>query len=994
MRTPLWILDFTDNSRSDRFFNTWWKAYMENSSEPIHPNDKWFYVSSCVGRKYEDILDDAGHLTLQRDGRDSLIPIFGYKGREEQKILNVVFIGDLTDEKNTIPFFHFWATELRLALLQDETQWTTLRRVHFYGMLWRPNTAATAPGISVKSRGFLQELNVLMKQDVNHTPFRSISFIESPSEELEKNAAFEKMYLATLQLSAKDFIEDNVNRRFLDLSTSAVFFESFVQSQQGEFLLSSSLVEKLARSKEPAFYNIEAAQKYVDNDQDTLVCFEAETIANGLKEDCPIPNAKTYAFSLEPGISPWSTKLKRVWEEYYCDFIPNYKKNLVNRVKRGLKSFVRDYREKLYANQKKTISSLAALLQKQVFRIFVDPSASEYVGLQQAEKILAVYEQRIKDLSADRSEIKIQPFGIPEELKNAAKQAKVENRTPKEALDVLEYKISHHPVVLLAMVFRALVLGGLLAFLAWNYLPLFYDAEVVLGCTIGVGVLPLLISALGQRNRRIRIEALKKQYIGVMLNRCQEELRDELIQCLQTTYDELVEFCKWLQKNKLEFLEEHLSVLNPANFSFEASPVLQPLIKAGKASKSEDNLVLIPPVSVEDIADEQLTGTFGRLPLLDFGNGIPLHRVNIDGVNKDIREVMRKDVPMSQLVKDLMKARAKVKQSIEREATFTSKDKKGKTLLLLDVSGSMSGQPLEDLKQAVHSLEESYSVEWIAFDDKVVASSFDEGANIDALCSGGCTHFIPPLMLAVKKMKEELFDDIILISDGCPFETVESILAVALQLQQPLNTISIGTSGAEVMKELSEKTAGTQIVVDEVKEIIHWEGKMQAIVKLGEVGEFTFGQLLAKCHIPGCARALCAFVRSRMPKEAVTLNSLIAEFPGAGLAEWAQTTKRGSALSHTANILEEQYVLGTNEAASHDDSFMKVVEQELLSPCPIVVEDPFILATLMCYRGLKLTDFAWVGIDETCADLNDREQLQSLLQDGMIITNLYDRPIR
>ena len=644
MRTPLWILDFTENSHSSRFFETWWKAFMENSSEPIHPDDKWFYVSSCAGRKYEEILDEAGHLTLQRDGRDPLIPVFGYKGREEQKILNVVFIGDITDEKNTIPSFHFWATKLRLALLQDETQWTTLRRVHFYGMLWRPNTAATAPGISAKSRGFLQELNVLMKQDVNHTPFRSISFIESPAEELEKAAAFEKMYLATLQLSAKDFIEDNVNHRFLDLSASAVFFESFVQSQQGEFLLSSSLIEKLARSKEPAFYNVEAAQKYVDDDQDTLECFEAKTIANGLKEDCPIPNAKTYAFSLEPGISPWSTKLKRVWEEYYCDFIPNYKKNLVNRVKRGLKSFTRDYREKLYANQKKTITSLATLLQKQVFRIFVDPSASEYVGLQQAEKILAVYKQRIQDLAAGGSEINIQPFGIPDELTNAAKQAKAENRTPKEALAVLEYKISHHPVVLLAMVFRALVLGGLLAFLAWTYLPLFFKAEVVLGCAIGVGILPLLISALGQSNRRIRIEALKQQYIGVMLNRCQEELRDELIKCLQTTYDELAEYCKWLQKNKLEFLEEHLSVLNPADFSFEASPVLQPLVKAGKASKGEENIVLIPPISVEDIADEQLTGSFGRLPLLDFGGGIPLHRVNIDGVNKDICEVMKKDV--------------------------------------------------------------------------------------------------------------------------------------------------------------------------------------------------------------------------------------------------------------------------------------------------------------------------------------------------------------
>lgn len=993
MRTPLWILDFTDGCRSARFFETWWKAFIENSSEPVPDDDKWFFVSSCAGRSYEDILGDAGHLTLQRDGRDPLIPVFKYKGREEQKVLNVVFFGDITDEKDTIPHFHFWATKLRTALLSDETQWTTLRRVHFYGMLWRPNTAAIAPGVSAKTRGFLQELNMLMNQDINHVPFRSVSFVESPSDAVEKRSAFDKMYLATLQLSADDFIGDNAKHRYLDLSASGVFFEASVQAQQGEFILSSALVEKLARSKDPAFYDPTAAQEYVDSDEDTLECFEAKTIVNSLKEDCPVLNSKTYSFDIQPGISPWSTKLKRVWAEYYCDFIPNYKKNLVNRVKRGLKTFSRDYREKLYANQKATITQLAALLQKQVFRIFVDPSASKYVGLQQAEKILEVYKLRIHDLSS--GDAAIQPFGIPDELKGAARQAQAEHRTPEDALAVLEHKIKNHPVVLLAMVFRTLVLGGLLAFLAWTYLPILIGAEAALACTIGAGVLPLLIGVLGQRARRIRIESLKQQYIGVMLNKCQQELREEIINCLKTTYEEIDAYCTWLKKNKLQFLEEHLSVLSPADFSFEESPVIQPLIKAGKARPGgEENVVLIPPVSVEDISDEELTGSFGRLPLIDFSEGIPMHRVNINGVDKDIQEVMKQEVTMSGLVKDMMDAHAGIRQSIEREATFTSKDIKGKTLLLLDVSGSMSGENLEDLKKAVHALEDSYCVEWIAFSDDVVASSFDEGANIDALEADGGTNFIPPLTLAAEKIQEDLYDDVILISDGCPFEPVEKILGVALQLQQPLNTISIGGEGADVMKELSEKTAGIQIIVEDVKEIVRWEGKMEAIVQLGEVGEFTFGQLIAKCHIPGCAKALRAFVHSRMRQEAVTLSSLIAEYPGEGLAEWAHVTRHGASLSHTATLLEEQYTLSTNETASTDVDFLRVLEGHLERPQTVVVEDPFILSILLCVRGLNLSDFAWAGLDETCADLNDKAALASLLPEGTMICNLYNRPIR
>lgn len=993
MRTPLWILDFTDECRSAGFFETWWKAFMENSPEPVPSDDKWFYVSSGAGRSYEDILNDAGHLTLQRDERDPLIPVFKYKGREDQKVLNVVFIGDVTDENNTIPKFHFWATRLRTALLDDETQWTTLRRVHFYGMLWRPNTAAIAPGVSARTRGFLQELNMLMCQDINHVPFRSVSFVESPSDAVEKRSAFDKMYLATLQLSADDFIGDNDRHRFLDLSATGVFFEASVQAQQGEFILSSALIEKLARSKDAAFYNVTAAQELVDSDQETLECFEAKTIVNGLKEDCPVLSSKTYAFDIEPGISPWSTKLRRVWAEYYCDFIPNYKKNLVNRVKRGIKTFTRDYREKLYANQKEVITSLAALLQKQVFRIFVDPSASKYVGLQQAEKILEVYKQRIRDLST--GEAHIEPFGIPDELRGAAKQAKAENRTPADVLAVLEHKIKNHPVILLAMVFRTLVLGGLLAFLSLTYLPLLIGPEAVVGCAIAVGVLPLLIGILGQRARRIRIESLKQQYIGVMLSKCQDELRDEIIKCLQTTYEEIDAYCAWLKRNKLEFLEEHLSVLSPADFSFEESPVIKPLVKTGNnRPEGEENVILIPPVSVEDISDDQLTGSFDRLPLLDFSHGIPMHRVNINGVEKDMQEVMKQDVMMSGLVKDLMSARATVKQSIESEATFISKDVKGRTLLLLDVSGSMAGENLKDLKKAVHALEESYSVDWIAFSDDVVSSSFDDDANIDLLEASGGTNFIPPITLAAAKIHEELFDDIILISDGCPFEPVEDIMAVALQLQQPLNTISIGNEGADVMKELSERTAGIQVVVDEVKEIVRWEGKMESIVQLGEVGEFTFGQLIAKCHIPGCAKALRSFVHSRMSQDAVTLHSLIADYPGEGLAEWAHFTRRGSSLSHTATPIEEQYTLSANEAASADDGFLRVLQREVGAPRVIALEDPFILAILLYFRGLTLNDFAWAGLDETCADLNDRATLASLLPEGTMICNMYNRPIR
>ena len=994
MRTPLWILDFNEGNMTAAFLERWWRAYSLNSSEKPDEQDKWYHISSCSGKTFEEILWDAGHLTIRRDGVDPLIPLFG--GIARQDTLNVVFMGDITDEKCTIPNFHFWAARLRKSLLSEDSQWTTVPCVNFYGMLWRPATAAVAPGVSAKTRGFLQELNLLMKQDVNHAPFRSVSFIESSDRSEDRTAAFEQMNLAALYLTAEDYLGDVDYHRFVDLKATGVFYEASVHAEQGEFVLSNALVDRIAHSREPEFYDKNAAASFVDSNQDFLGTFAPETLGALLTDECPHPNGKTYAYDIKPGISPWSTKLRKVWAEYYCDYIPNYKKNLVNRVKRSLKSFVRDFKEKLYHNQKKVVSTEAAALQKQVFRIFEDTSSSKFISLAQAEEILAVYKKRIEDAAQSQTDVKIQPFAIPSELKGAAKQAEAENRTPEEALAVLEDKISHHPVAVFALLIRALVLGFLCSFIAWRFLPEIMDVGVALVLTTVLGILPLVVALLKFRVMRIRVEALKQQYVGVMLLRAEEELRTEILACLKVTYQELLQYCDWLKQYKIHFLQEHLSVLPPSTLSFIESSVLQPLVKAGTRINEEENVVLIPPVAIDAYDDVQFSGSFGRKPLLNFDDFSSTHKICIDGNDYDVKAVIRNSHLLSILVKDLMSARAKVRRSIERAATFSSKDIKGKTLLLLDISGSMGGQKLEDLKKAVHNLEESYSVDWIAFSDDVVSSSFDDYSSIDSLEAVAGTQFIPPIILAAEKLKEDVYDDVILISDGCPFEKTEDILEAAYQLQQPLNTISIGKEGSDVMKELSDKTSGIQIVVDDVKEIVRWEGKMQTIVQLGATGEFSFGELIAKCHIPGCAQALKSFSSERIDSEAVSLSNLISRYPGKGIAEWAIFTRRGSELTQTAELLDDQLLLGVDTDASRDRAFVSTINQQMQENALSIqaLEGPLMLATLVSMRGLSLKDFLWAGLDERCADLNDREQLASLLFGSPSICNLYNKPIR
>ena len=126
-----------------------------------------------------------------------------------------------------------------------------------------------------------------MRQDVNHAPFRSVSFIESSDKAEDKAAAFEQMNLAVLHLSAKDFLGDDVHHRFVDLKATGVFYEASVHAEQGEFVLSNALIEKIAHSKEPDFCNKSADYRNRNSSKITYKVLhhrELNVINNAMKQ--------------------------------------------------------------------------------------------------------------------------------------------------------------------------------------------------------------------------------------------------------------------------------------------------------------------------------------------------------------------------------------------------------------------------------------------------------------------------------------------------------------------------------------------------------------------------------------------------------------------------------------------------------------------------------------------------------------------------------------
>jgi uncharacterized protein YegL len=993
MKTPLWILNFLEEGGcTGSFLETWWKAYRKNGGENARPEDCWFHVSDCAGKSFDNIYDEARHLTLVQNETPPLIPLFD--GLDRPKKLTVVFLGDIV-EKTTQECFHLWSTWLRERLLDETLRWTVVPNINFYGILLRPATASVAPGVTQETRGFLQELYNLMRpdvMDVNHIPFRSVSFIEHNDKEKARQAAIEKMNLAVLHLSGNDFIGNVPEYRFADLSATGVFYEASVHNEQGVFLVSNKLLQQFAKSEDSSFFDPNKALEFVDGSTGILSDLSSDSIADSLVSECPQPGEKTYAYDLKSGVSPWSLRLRKIWNEFYCDFIPNYKKSLVNRVKRELRYYKESYLDKLFSNQKETVNRTAHDLERAVFRLFSDDVKDSPVSIRQAKEVLRLFRKRIENIAnSEIEDISVNPFMIPVEFKNAARQARAESHESKDLLGIISGKIAHFPVVVLALISRVIILGFLLGMVSWGILsgasPL---ARILVSALLGLT--PLVVGLLQYRVRKIRLNTLKKQYVGMMLEECSTELRKSIVQCLKTTYDELLEFCDWLDKHKLDFLSNNLAVLPPPGFSFIESTVLKPLVTSGSPITGETNALLIPPTNVNADEKVRLSGSFGQYPLLDDSKGIPAQKILVEGVSTKMDEILKKSKLQQKLVRELLQQRASVKQSVEKDVDFTSMHNGDLSLLLLlDVSGSMCGNQINELKEAVSSLSEKAHVDWIAFNHEVTQSSFD-GDNIKNLKANGGTSFLAPIERAIEVLKAHFYDQIILISDGCPSESIETVLSKAYELRQPLNTISIGNYGAAFMKELSDKTSGEQIIVDNVREIVQWEGKMKPLVTLGENGEFSFGELVAKCHIPGCAMALHSFVLGKIQnEESYDIVCLLSKFANKnGLTEWAALTRRGSTLTQTANPKRTTFQLGTNDKAA--ESLSEVLKM-LGGPECVSMGDPLILATLVSFSGLDLKDFLWAGLDSSCADLNDREQLQKVMGANAKVRNIYDKLI-
>ena len=182
------------------------------------------------------------------------------------------------------------------------------------------------------------------------------------------------------------------------------------------------------------------------------------------------------------------------------------------------------------------------------------------------------------------------------------------------------------------------------------------------------------------------------------------------------------------------------------------------------------------------------------------------------------------------------------KQSLKSARKLTLKDTlKAKTpmctstYILADISGSMHGDKMNALKEALHDVWRA-GIHGIAFESDIY--DFDE-KDIDQLQARGSTNMLDALLAGW----DDSASHIILLTDGHPDQSESEILNhVRAHSTTPIDTIGIGSErnayNVDFLKEISKLTGGR---FNSVTEPLLLSEVMSDLLQISEVAKSTSG---------------------------------------------------------------------------------------------------------------------------------------------------------
>lgn len=987
--TPFWIVNFLEKGSVEPFFETYWKAWLQNNQD-ASDSDRFFYITDATDPSLtKERLQEIASQELSRDanGKQKLIPAFKKNNGNE---INVIFLGDIT-QKNTIERLHTWAAYLMQQKMPGiGSPWYSISRVTIYAILIRPDSTTVIDSTLTKEvKGFLNELASLEQMDVNHRPFEHILFLQSPEGNDKRSAAEESMCLASYHIARTNgkCFEQSSDFRYHDANATAVFYEADVQKELDAYSLSQLMLNDFVANEGPEFLNIKEAEKFVDDCSDFTDSLTPKSISRSLVSGCKSPDAVRIKRPCHP-LNIF--RIGKVWREYYGQYIVDMKRQLVNKMRRNLLTFQEDYKKELALHQADFIKQSTNALQEYVFQMFCDTGSHDrfrHIGLPQSLKVLEIFERRIRDNFGDDSG-KAKSFIIPDDLLQAAEKADTNHWDSGHVLDVLTDRLQSLPVYNIARLLRILVLGtmagGLLSFLhplGWLAIPLV-----------------LIIDLLVFNAKVKRIEALKNQFVGIKLVEMRNLMDKHLNLLIEKTKNEMAQYINWLRENKLMWLQSSLSTLSAPSFQFRVSEVFQPLVSSS-STESEKPQLLIPARSFKAetyTESASHSGSFGNNPLT---NNVPTAHIQSNtGGTCSIYDLMtgRKDT-VQYLVQQLMHQHLAVAGGAEEDVDFSVHQSSTQSLLLLlDVSGSMSGQAIDELKQYVNELTAKGEVEWIAFSDDVCYTSRESSA--DKLHTVGGTNYIPAISRAAEWIRSgAYYDSIIIISDGMPFESIDDIIKAAQALNQPLNTISIGQAAENVLVDIAIQTGGEEVTIDTFNDLSEkWENDILPRMAAIDSGEYSFGNLLKKGLIVHAAKALHDFAIKQLAISNISLPELIYKYGNdKGLKEWLERSQQRNTLDQGATLHSENCNCST--APNNDKDHL---EQKLhsigISQLTLSEEEPDMIASLLTEQPLdKIGDLQWAqALDAKDQSLNRPSIINQTLQQLQLKPiNVYNNTI-
>ncbi len=926
--TPFWIVNFLEEDACESFFQSYWESLLQNTTTGPAPL-KFFHITDgkADGMTKEQLNEIAfQRLSMSSPEAEKLIPAFT---SNQGNSINVIFVGDVTQPK-TITRFHTWAKYLQEQRMADINRpWFSISSVRMYGILLRPASVTVDDKTVTKEvSDFLNDLSAMQRLQMNDRPFEKILFLQSSMTEEGRKAAEQAVNIAALHIARTDGqCFNDYDIQYYDGNATAVFFEADVQREIDAYNLSAIVLKDLTTNIDEHFLDVKEARAFVDDNQSFIDTFKPMNTKRFFVSDGPhIPNMEITRFHTSLHLH----HIIPIWREYNTLHI----EKVINNVTQELSSFEKDFVRSLNLRQHKFIFDSSHGLQELVFQMFCDKGNPRYkhISLPQSMKVLEHFQIKISD-ACKSLETPPAAFVLPGDL------AKLVNKAQGMTLssDALRTQLQEEMNKLDTYKWTTIISSG------------------IAGLAISAGLFPVigwwsmfafLLAFLGGAISFIlkikRLERLKDLFVGVKLCEIRKRLDTQAQKLHEKTVEEMKQYMRWLHEKKLVRLQNEMKLLTPPEFNFQQTKAFQPL----------------------------LSGSFGNQPLVANVPTVQLYS-DVDGGTIGIPDLAKGYKSSVQgLVKELMYSDETIADTEEENVQFQAHQTNLATrrmLLLLDVSGSMSAD-MNDLKKYVHELETIGEIEWIAFDEDVVASS--RSASVDALKAGGGTNYIPAIERAVEWSQTSEYDMIMLLSDGCPFEELDDIVAAAQKLKMPLNTVAVGSAAEDVLINIALRTGGKEVTVDSFDQIRTpdvWNNEILPNVELVNKGEYSFGELMKHIQLDACASALHKFALNRIGDYSLTLPAIICGYINQpGFAEWLQAAAQRNTLSLQAEQMRDVAYF----AAAESNEYHRL-EEQLLKLCNMnntaarvhaSKSEPDTIVSLLSLRPLTaMSDLQWAS---------------------------------